>query len=92
MPHLDAATYVTQVSWFLTLTLAFYIILQTKVLPTLATLIKLRSRLEKSTYQTEQKVTSTINLLPWPTIERPALTFSFRWKITKPCLKVFRSL
>jgi hypothetical protein len=44
------------------LTLAFYLILQNKILPIIATLAKLRSKLEKFTTQTEGKTISTIPL------------------------------
>lgn len=91
MPHLDIPTYITQVSWFIILTTAFYLILQNKILPVVATLAKLRSRLEKLTLQTESKLITTESIQQWPTLERPTLTFSFRWKIAKPCLKAFRS-
>ncbi len=49
MPQLDTLTYFSQFFWFIVIFLSFYVILSNDIIPNVATILKTRNKMIKST-------------------------------------------
>jgi len=65
MPQLDSLTYFTQFFWFIIIFITFYIILSNIILPTIATILKVRNLLKsnKSLLDNVQKDNNVLEII-----------------------------